>query len=46
MDRYGHLFPSEFEAIGEKLEALHDRAAAQTRPKPEQIAYIPRETGQ
>ena len=44
MDRYGHLFPSEFEAIAEKLEALHDRAAAQTRPKPEQIAYIPRET--
>ncbi len=29
MDRYGHLFPSEFEAIAEKLEALHDRAAAQ-----------------
>jgi integrase len=44
MDRYGHLFPSEFEAIGEKLEALHDRAAAQTRPKQERIAYIPRET--
>ena len=45
MDRYGHLFPSEFEAIAEKLEALHDRAAAQARPKPARVASIARETG-
>lgn len=43
MDRYGHLLPSEFDAIAGKLDALHDRAAAQTRPKPARLSYIPRE---
>lgn len=34
MDRYGHLFPSECEAIAGKLEALHDRAAARAGGNP------------
>ena len=45
MDRYGHLFPSEFEAIADKLEALHERAAAQPRPNREVIPYVSRESG-
>ncbi|MGH9166343.1 MAG: tyrosine-type recombinase/integrase [Acidimicrobiia bacterium] len=40
MDRYGHLFPSEFEAIAEKLEAVHKRAAAQARPSKARVVPL------
>jgi integrase len=34
LDTYGHLFPSEMEALGERLEAVRD-AARTRRPRPQ-----------
>jgi integrase len=42
MDRYGHLFPSEFEGLAERLDRAHSEAAADSSRTPEgRVVHLP-----